>query len=933
MYSAILDKYNPTDVRSHSLLRFYSESLNDEECLKFIEEIFNYKGILLATEISRAYSNDEIYDLTITKYNQFQQKWIEERIIYSNRPIKNTNRVNKTNEFNSSSSYPRQPIHLKREFGQLLVSFKNLKFPQESMACLEMFFSKCSAPYLYDFYLYSSKLLVRDFEVNDIETYLSFLLDVYFRSELPNLIEYIFLVLSELALTHKIYLASDDLKCKLKALSNLLNIYIFDSSEKHHNLKYLYCNVILLIELIKNGKLDLTSNEFHNQINISLRTIQPGDPEKINYLNFLRHYNYSFRDNYFEAEINMLLNRLDGLRKSASSDDISSKEKHLSFLLRYSTLYFEYFILYQEFCPPNKIKEYFIRFVNIIDQMKNYFDPIVGFNEFNNVKVIRGKLISVIDRGFQVKVESSLHNDLTKTENKNHTTKIVPGNNLGFLHVRSLKGYPKLKTYYYNAKNSVKEKFNKSFIVDESELPAELKLNEFFIFGLKLHPYNKGAKMVLYPYKDFIHKKAQKFNLNGFFSVIDLYLIHAAHNHLSILNPLSIHYDTFRLVAPIDSFNKYKLNLSKDSFWEMLKKIRPHLYEIIYLKHEEAIVGFEKANEAYKSNLTVKGTIQHMTKGGMVVDVFGLEAFLPGSQIDVNPIIDYNVYIGKTMEFKIIKINNEFKNIVVSHKTIVKDEIDRDSLAKLEEGQVIEGIVKNITSYGVFIDIGSIDGLIHITDLSWGRFNSANEIVRPDEKIKVVILGIDKEKRRLALGLKQLTSNPWDVIVGSLKVGDKVKGKVVDIHDYGAFIEISPGVEGLVHASEISWRQPVRNAQEFVKFGQEVEAVVLALDREGRKMSLGMKQLTSDPWNLSLEKYAKGTRHIGTVRNFTNFGVFVELEDGVDGLVHKSELSWKKKIEHPSKFCSVGDKMEVVVLEIDRKNRKISLDYKQLVGN
>lgn len=358
----------------------------------------------------------------------------------------------------------------------------------------------------------------------------------------------------------------------------------------------------------------------------------------------------------------------------------------------------------------------------------------------------------------------------------------------------------------------------------------------------------------------------------------------------------------------------------------------------LMLSHKKARANksWDRVNEALNTEEVVKGHVKCRTKGGLIVDVFGIEAFLPGSQIDVKPIRDYDIYVGKTMEFKVVKINNEFKNVVVSHKALIEAEMEtqkREIISKLEKGQVLEGTVKNITSYGVFIDLGGVDGLIHITDLSWGRINHPEEIVKLDEKIQVVILEFDDDKKRIALGLKQLTKHPWEGLNAELKVGDKVKGKVVVINDYGAFIEIAPGVEGLVHVSEMSWSQHLRSAQEFVKVGDDVEALVLTLDREERKMSLGMKQLTPDPWNMIVDKYSKGSKHTGTVRNFTNFGVFVELEEGVDGLVHISDLSWSKKIKHPSEFCKVGDKLDVAVLEIDGENRRLSLGHKQLEEN
>ena len=358
----------------------------------------------------------------------------------------------------------------------------------------------------------------------------------------------------------------------------------------------------------------------------------------------------------------------------------------------------------------------------------------------------------------------------------------------------------------------------------------------------------------------------------------------------------------------------------------------------LVLSHKRArsLKSWDRVNEACDNEEIVKGYIKCRTKGGMIVDIFGIEAFLPGSQIDVKPIRDYDVYVDKTMEFKIVKINHEFRNVVVSHKALIEAEIEAQKaeiVSHLEKGQVLEGVVKNITSYGVFVDLGGVDGLIHITDLSWGRVSHPEEIVALDQKINVVILDFDETKKRIALGLKQLTPHPWDALDANLKVGDKVKGKVVVIADYGAFVEIQPGVEGLIHVSEMSWSLHLRSAQDFLTVGQEVEAVILTIDREERKMSLGIKQLKPDPWATIAEKYPINSKHTATVRNFTNFGVFVELEEGVDGLVHISDLSWTKKVKHPSEFTAIGEKLEVVVLEVDVDNRRLSLGHKQLEEN
>jgi len=358
----------------------------------------------------------------------------------------------------------------------------------------------------------------------------------------------------------------------------------------------------------------------------------------------------------------------------------------------------------------------------------------------------------------------------------------------------------------------------------------------------------------------------------------------------------------------------------------------------LILSHKKARLShaWDRVNQALEQQEIIQGFIKCRTKGGMIVDVFGIEAFLPGSQIDVHPIRDYDQFVGKTMEFKVVKINQEFRNVVVSHKALIEAELEaqkQEIISRLEKGQILEGTVKNITSYGVFVDLGGVDGLIHITDLSWGRVDDPKKVVELDQKINVVILDFDEEKRRIALGLKQLTPHPWDALDANLKVGDHVKGKVVVIADYGAFVEVQPGVEGLIHVSEMSWSQHLRSAQEFLKVGDEVEAVILTLDREERKMSLGIKQLKEDPWEAIDVKYPVGSKHTAKVRNFTNFGVFVELEEGVDGLIHISDLSWTKKVKHPSEFTKVGEQIDVVVLDIDKENRRLSLGHKQLEDN
>jgi len=390
-------------------------------------------------------------------------------------------------------------------------------------------------------------------------------------------------------------------------------------------------------------------------------------------------------------------------------------------------------------------------------------------------------------------------------------------------------------------------------------------------------------------------------------------------------------------VLPRNEF-RYNPDLTIGDTVDIYVEVQEDASGQMVLSHKKARIlkSWDRINEAFDKDEIINGFVKSRTKGGLIVDVFGIEAFLPGSQIDVKPIRDYDVFVNKTMEFKVVKINHEYKNVVVSHKALIEDELEAqraEIISKLEKGQVLEGIVKNITSYGVFIDLGGVDGLVHITDLSWGRISHPEEIVELDQKIKVVILDFDDNKKRIALGLKQLSPHPWDSLDENIKIGDKVKGKVVVLADYGAFIEIAAGIEGLIHVSEMSWSQHLRTAQDFLKVGQEVDAVILTLDREERKMSLGMKQLIPDPWEDIAEKYPVNSKHSAKVRNFTNFGIFVEIEEGVDGLIHISDLSWSKKIKHPAEFTKVGEMIDVVVLDVDKENRRLSLGHKQLEEN
>ena len=464
--------------------------------------------------------------------------------------------------------------------------------------------------------------------------------------------------------------------------------------------------------------------------------------------------------------------------------------------------------------------------------------------------------------------------------------------------------------------------------------PSLKELNpEKFLTDFNWHNYEEGID----PVDDGKLLEFEKLVTENFVDTLDDEVVQGEVVHISDRDAII---DINAKSEGVVSLNEFRYNpgLKVGDKVEVLIDVREDATGQLILSHRKArtIMAWDRVNKAHDEGTIVNGFVKCRTKGGMIVDVFGIEAFLPGSQIDVKPIRDYDVYVNKTMEFKVVKINHEFKNVVVSHKALIEADIEeqkKEIIGQLEKGQVLEGVVKNITSYGVFIDLGGVDGLVHITDLSWSRINHPNEVVELDQKLNVVILDFDENKSRIQLGLKQLEKHPWEALSDEIKIGDKVKGKVVVIADYGAFIEVVEGVEGLIHVSEMSWSTHLRSAQDFVKVGDEVEAVVLTLDREDRKMSLGIKQLTPDPWTDITTKYPVGSKHSGIVRNFTNFGVFVELEEGIDGLIYISDLSWTKKVKHPSEFTNVGDTLEIEVLELDVDGRKLSLGHKQTTDN
>lgn len=902
MFTSILNRYNPKDPRTHGILKYFSEGLSENENISFVEELFKSGSWLLPTEISRVNISDNLREKTSNYFYQIFNNWVLDRIEFSNRISSKTR-----------NPYITSDLHF--QFRQAILSIKNLDFPKEMMKTLEGFVLNTNPLYLEKFLEGEFWVVTEEYEEKDIEIFLGYFIDIYIANKSANFGDFIYSSLNGLAFTHKIYYLSNEFQELLLKLSKTIT-----EIQTPNNYKLLKC--ILLIDLIRNKKLDLYNSKYKGIIKSTLDSLESGNYDNLDILLFLKKFNYSFIDYNILTQAEALFEKInDMLLRIQKRPDIE-KQALFHHLLKSYNEYFELLLFYQELVDKEKAHNYFIRFINLIDEIRNSFSSMLWYDEFLEFIPITGELFNVIKEGFEVKIDDHFFKE--KISEKKLQSKLsidfISHFGYGFLHSKSLIGYYQALSFFKKSKQGRIE-------LKEEEKENFEGINKFHISKLNYSASNKKNVLTLTPFKDSNHNLITKYNLKAFFSSIELFLIEKANNYLSIPSPFPKKSNALEIIIPPKYISEYNINFSEENFWEILKKFRPFLYKTIYLNHIKIIESVKKINYAFTNNHNVNGLIKSRSKGGMIVDILGVEAFLPGSEIDTKSIIDYDFYVAKSFDFKVLRVSEANQNIIVSRKQLIEAElkVHKDQvLGKLEKGTILEGKVKNIMDYGAFIDLGLMDGLLHITDMSWGRIQHPTEILKIDQKINVVVLDFNENKERIALGLKQLLSNPWDILEKGVNVGTKVSGKIVNIEDYRAFLELTPGVEGLIHISEITSSSYTANVREFFKVGDIHEVIILTIDREERKISLGMTNFLKNVWKKITSKYAIGTKHSLVIHNITHFGVFVDL-GGFDGLIHLSKLSWYKKIKHPSEIAKIGDEINTVVVDIDEERRRISL--------
>ncbi|ADY51126.1 RNA binding S1 domain protein [Pseudopedobacter saltans DSM 12145] len=906
MLDSIINKYNPKDPSTHGILKYFSEQLSEKENISFILEIFKSGSWLLATEISRTNSSEELNEKTTIQFYGLFDQWVANRIDFSN------------TIFSSRTRNPYITTNLHFQFREALLSIKNLDFPEKGMKILEKLILNVNPIYLERFLDGTLWIVIEEYEEKEIEVFLSYFIKAYIANSSINIINFLYHSLNVLAFTHKIYYLSDIF---IKSLNQVSKLII----ENRTSSNYKQLILVLLIDLIQNKKLDLSSSKYEYVIKETLDSLDQGSISNLNFLLFLKRFNYSFDEYDAVLESEALLENISEKISSIPKRTDIEIQALLHHLIKTSNEYFELFLFHQELMNQQYAEEHILRFINLIDEIRIAFLPILWYEEFLNFSPINGEISFATEAGFEVKVDEEFFKRkiLEKKIESKITDDFILHFGYGFLNTKYLTGYPKANLFLKRSKQTRKP-------LDLKDKDQIEEIERFYISNLNYSASNKKNVLILTPFKDTIHKIITKYELKAFFHSLELFLIEKANNYLSILSPFPKKSHSFKIIVPPKYISEYNLNLSEGKFWEILKRLRPYLYKIIYLNHKEKVESIKKINYAFKNDRYISGVIKSTSKGGLIVDIFGVEAFLPGSQIDVKPVIDYDSYIGKTLDFKIVKISEANQNTVVSRRLIIESviEMQREEISKkLEKGQILEGTIKNITYFGAFIDLGGIDGLLYITDISWGRINHPSDLLELNQKIHVVVLDYEDNKKRISLGLKQLHPNPWDALDAKIKIGTRVTGKVVSVEDYGIFLEIEPGVEGLVHISDISWSSTTVNCKELFKLGDFLEAIVITVGIEERKMSLGLKQLISDSWINKIKKYTKGTKHIAKVLNLVDYGIFVELEEDVIGLVHISKILSYRRINHPAEFTKIGEKINISILEIDKKNRRLSLGY------
>lgn len=860
MFEAALNIHDPADKRSHSILRFFSEDLNEDEKIKFVKAIFDRGSWTLATEISRTSQSIKLSKETKNIFIQILEKWVLERVDHSK------------NRLSAETKNPYLPKKYSREFREAIIAIKDLGFHPELMLIFEKFLNECYRFYLEKFIDKAFWLVIDEFNSKELETFFLHFSNLFIKNSSNNIGDFLYAYLRSLAYSPKIFFLSNDFLKSIDQLS--LKIKQLNKQDNHSLLISL-----LLIEFIKFKELDLSKRKYANIIAPTIDKLERGNLDNLELLSFLNKFNYEFENYNFNNEINSLLNGIEANINKFKDSEETFKKGILHHFIKSSNEYLELLVFQLAFLNGNDKISMLKRFITLIDRLRYNFNELLWFKEYNNFTPIKGGIISAIPNGFGVELDLCYINEFLSEQKHEvlNNKEFIEDNNFGFSNKGAFKKNTDLNSYYSYLKNNTRKKSYKSTVLDSVS-----EINLFHISSLNYSSSNKGSVINLIPFSESIYNLLNRFQIKSFFSSIDLFLANEAYNLLNEVSPFrnQKYKPIFSRLLPSTLKTPIKLDFVRDNFWEILKEYRPNLYNEIYVKIKNEEKQFNELLDIYNQNKIIRGTILSRTNGGFYVDIQGHIAFLPGSQIENYSIPDYDSYINKTMDFKIVKVYHEFKNVVISHRIIYEEENEKQkntTISRLRKGLILSGVVKNITSYGVFIDLGGIDGLIHITDLSWQRIVHPNEFVELDQKLKVVILDFDENKSRIQLGLKQLSKDPWDALDQNLKVGDKVNGVVMLILDYGAFIEIEKGVEGLIHVSEMTWSKNLRSANDFVSFGDKTEAQILTLDRQNHKMTLGIKQLQPNPWNDIDSKIIKGNVIKGKISKLLTTGAIVEI--------------------------------------------------------
>lgn len=894
MFTSILNIYNPKDQRSLGILKLFAEDLSDSERINFVESIFEQGSWILPTEISRASNSLDLKKLSNLKFHQILDRWVNKRIEHSS-------------NIQIGSKYPFITHELISEFRQLLLSLKNLDFSSDLLTIFDNLFENSNPSYLKKFLHDSISVVIEEYSESELEIFFIYFSNKYIEKRSINYANFVYIFLNQLAFSYKIHDLFESFLRYLKDLSTLI-----DDSDRNSNIDLLIS--VFLIDFIIDKKLDLSNSHYDVKILRAINNLEKGDYNNLVFYKFLKQFNYSFVNLNFSLEVEILLRKFNENIQNLNNTTDHHKKDTLIHYMRSSSQFFEYFLLFLEHCVEEMTVEYFTNFINLIDELRSLFFDLLWFEEFLNFKIINGNIKTKITNGFEVKIDDKIFND--KIIEKNLQDKISPE----FI-LKS--GYGFLKQANIN------------------EFLNEGDVNSFYISTLNYSVFNKGKIITLVPSNNYLDSLISNFQVKALFSSVELYLIEKAFKFLDLDSPFSKKTISLKQLIPSVHIEGFNLNSSADSFSKMLKTVRPFLYNSIYVKHANKLESFKKIINAYENNQTITGHIKFKKNGGMSVDVFGIEAFLPGSQISIKSISDYDVYVNHGMDFKILKIDLQTKNIVVSHKAVIERENDiarAKFIAGLRKGQIVEGVIKNITSYGAFVDLGFVDGLIHIKDIAWSRINHPNDVVTLDQKVQVLILDFDENTSKIELGLKQINDERLSTF-NEVKKGDKFKCKIIAINGHGIVVKFKGENETLIHISELCWsKTPLKYSDRynFIKkifsLGDDLDAVVIKRDMEDHKIILSIKELIVDPWTT----VKIGNELIGKVKFINYLGIHIVLENGLQGFINISEfgklkISYKKhEMEnYIKKMFPFNKNIEVVVIEKDSTRKILSLRLKQ----